>query len=287
MLLVGFFLMPRSVKADEKQWQPNLPKQAARPYKVRNGRRIASVQNPNIHENYRATRSSDRETDLDIKLSLLAGAGIQSEGSTFSGNTSTQNVGAAPSFGLSVDLRAFRYFGAEEDAYYQMSGSTPDSAGSKDSSQGMGSFTTVKGQLPLQLLGINVAPKAGVGFALLRRVGKSVNQTGSLENSVTGSGVYVTLGVDIEPIRKISISADYARSLKAWAALKNGSSDQDAEAASFDRIRVGAFYQFLPGMHGGLQFTHRGLKYSLPTVGSTVEGSASTNQVQAVFQYEL
>ncbi len=287
-LIAGISLMSLTAKADEKQWQPNLPKQYSYRAKAsKGGRRLASVQNTNIQENYRATRGYRNQDDLNIKLSLLAGAGFQSEGASFSGNPSSQSVGAAPTFGLWVDLKAYRYFGLEEDAYYQMSGSATNVGGAKESAQGMGSFTTLKGQIPFELGDIKIAPKAGFGFALLRRTGKSESISSPLETSVAATGVYATLGVDVEPIRKVSIMADYARSVSGSASYKNGSTAQEADAASFDRIRVGASYEFLPGIHGGIQFIHRGVKYNLPTLGSSIEGSTSTNQVQALFQYEL
>ena len=275
--VIPFLVAATTTNAADKKWQPKKP--------VKGDRKIASYQETNKNE-FRSTRSLSQKEGTEMKLGILAGAGMQSENSATGGNL---DVGTAPTVGISADIRAWRYLGVEEDAYFQLNGSTPDVGGSKDSVQGLGSFTTVKGQYQFWLGDMKFTPKAGVGFAYQRRTGKSESVASTVETSVATMGAYATVGLDFEPFQKFTISGDYARSLTSDTTIKSGSVELAAGDSRFARIRAGGYYQFLPGMHGGLQFIQRTVTFSQPTLtpGTSSEGTLMLRQVQAVFQYDL
>lgn len=284
---IRLFVLPlvfvaAAAHADGKQWQPaNAPKRA----KAKADRKIASYQTSNANE-YRSSRSAPQKEGTEIKLGVLAGAGLQGESSSSGGNL---DVGAAPSVGITADIRAWRYFGLEQDAYFQLNGSTPDVGGSKDSVQGLGSFTTVKGQYQFWLGSMKFTPKAGLGFAYQRRTGKSDSAASSVETSISTMGAYGTVGLEVVPFEKFTLSGDYARSITADTNTKTGVLEQNGDNARFDRIRVGGYYEFLPGMHGGLQFIQRSVSFTQPTLapGSNSDATYYLRQAQAVFQYDL
>jgi len=191
--------------------------------------------------------------------------------------------------GVSVDLRFARYFGVEQDAYFQLAGKTPDLGGATDSLQSMGSLTAVKGQIPFSLGDVRLAPKAGVGFAYLKNTAKSESPTGTVDASSSTTGAFGMIGLDIEPMQNVTVSVDYAKSLSASHTAKNGVSELAADSAGFDRIRAAALYKFMPKMQGGLQYIQRGTTSSFSTLtpGSNQDANTSLRQIQAVFQYEL
>lgn len=271
-------------KADEKPTQPKPGKPPAKAPK-KGERRLASV-NYNNRNEYRSTRGTDQKNGLEFKLGVAAGAGMQNDSSTSGGS---QDVGMAPTVGITADIRNWKYVGIEEDAYFQAAGSTPEISGSKDSTQGLGSFTTLKTQYAFQWGSIKFTPKAGLGFAYQRRTTSSVSSASSVETSLSAMGVFGMVGFDLEPFRNVTLSADYARSVISDIEIKSGTVEQTANNGKFDRIRAGAFFQFMPGMHGGLQFVQRSISFNVPTL-SLSGGTDSTQrlrQFQAVFQYDL
>jgi len=264
----------------------------AKPLKVKQpqrGRRIASIQETN-QNSYRSTRGYNKnDGGFEARAGVALGAGLQKDTSSFGGVPDSQSYGAAPTVGISLDAKYARYFGLEEDAYFQLAGSTPDLGGAKDSLQSLGSYTTLKGQVPFYLGNIRLSPKAGVGFAYIKQTSNSSSATSTLDSSVTASGVYGMVGLDIEPADRFIISGDYSKSLAADVKIKNGTLEDSADTASFDRIRVSALYRFAPKIHGGVQFLPRGVQQSLHslTAGSTQDSATQLRQIQAVFQYDL
>ncbi len=262
----------------------------AKPVKVKaapRGRRLASIQEAN-QNSLRTSRGYDKaDGGFEARAGVALGAGIQTSSSSFGGVPDSQGYGAAPTAGITLDMKYARYFGLEEDAYFQLAGKTPDQGGSQDSSQSLGSYTTLKGQVPFYLGSVRLSPKAGVGFAYLKHTSKSTSSTSSIESGATASGPYAMVGLELEPMDRVLISGDYSRSLAADVTIKNGTLDNSADSASFDRIRLGALYRFAPKFHGGAQFIQRGMSQTIGTSLGAQQGNTQLRQIQAVFQYDL
>ncbi len=288
VLIVNLVLAVCAAHGEEaKQWGP-AGKADPRKAKATRGRRLASIQEAN-QNSYRSTRGYKSKDGLDAHAGLAIGAGMQKESSAFGGVGDSQAFGAAPSIGLSLDLKYARYFGLEQDAYYQMNGSTADLGGATEKMQSMGSLTTVKGQLPFALGSVRLSPKVGVGFAYLKETSQSESATSTFDSSSTASGAFGVVGLDIQPMENLTIMADYAKSLAASVTIKSGPLDEAADSAAFDRIRIGVLYRFMPRFQGGAQFIQRGVSHTLPTLtpGSNQDGTTNLRQFQAVIQYEL
>ncbi len=284
VLLAPTLLASAYAQAADKQWKPTNAAKAER--RLKNDRRVASVPVYSNRNEYRSSRSAGQKEGLEFRIGIAAGAGMQSQSSSTSG---TLDVGTAPTVGISADIKNWKYVGIEEDAYFQLTGSTPPVGGSQDSSQGLGSFTTLKGQYAFSLGDVKITPKGGVGFAYQRRTDKSASLASTVDASMTAMGVFGMIGIDLEPFRNFTLTADYARSVTADVEFKSGTVEQTAANPKFDRIRIGGFYQFIPGLHGGVQYIQRGIEFSQPslTPGASATGTVLLRQIQAVFQYDL
>lgn len=252
--------------------------------KKRRGRKIASAEISDRYSDVEASRSfRSNNPKWELRLSALLG-------------TSTQSGRAADPaltnilLGLNADLRFLKYFGAEIDIHGDALTSSSTDKSVTESRQQRGGVFNVKGQYPFWTKSIRWIPKLGLGYGY-HQTDAAVVSTSKVETATTVKGAVFVLGFDVEPVPKLVLGIDYARTLSASALLSTTAAppNQNFSDTSLDRLRLGGFYRFGRAWGAGAQFVRRST--SVPNGNAAIVGAAtgsqSSLQAQGVFVYEL
>ncbi|MCB0404901.1 MAG: hypothetical protein KDD51_08955 [Bdellovibrionales bacterium] len=241
---------------------------------------------------YRSSKSyyaADRY-DQDDARKWLARIGLL-------GGLSSSSTVAAEGFnnniylGVRGDLQ-YSYFGAELDFFYGLASQAQSDAAvfvgdsfSEDRSlSNIGGDLSLKVQLPIRI-GSNAKfiPKLGGGYSLLQQK-VSVVSVGSNVTTTSVSGIHALAGFDLYATAKLMFSADFALGFlgNATTTLEDASGSQASSgAATFNRLRAGAYYEILRHLLLGAQYTRREFAVDGSTFGD------SQNQFLGVLMYNF
>lgn len=254
----------------------------ARALEEQSQRRVASLDTEDRAAS--ATRVKARRraaTSKELKLHLGILAGISSLKTD--GDSQTNAL-----FGLTLDVREYRYFGLEAESYYAFPAKK-----TSEQTKDLGVLLNAKGQLPLLLAGVRLVPKLGVGYGLVRTTSSrdAVSEEDQADSdTVSLNGPYAMAGLEIEPIANVILMADYLMSISAKGSLKsNGfSSATSLSNVKIERIRANLLYRFQKNVLAGAQYTRRTSRYDLGVIfDSAVSASSAVNQIQALLILEL
>ncbi len=128
--------------------------------------------------------------------------------------------------------------------------------------------------VPLDLGGFLVVPRAGVGYGIQHlALDRNFNTTaGAFSPASNGTketvhGAFAMAGIIISPIKMLTFSADYASSFFSTGTV-GGNSAPDIPlnngGSSFDRIRATAFVRISHGISLGAQFVQRRIFVNFP-----------------------
>lgn len=237
-------------------------------------------------------RASAREWTL--QLGLLGGyAYASTNNATEQAQRSDAGFSRNVYVGGVADFRVKRYAGAEIEGFYSIAPSQSvivrdrvvgtQETDSK-SLQQYGGMAHLKGQLPFRVGRVRVEPMLGAGFGTVGLRSASTNAQTDVEKdrNVQLWGFYGILGVEIEPVRRVVLHADYARSLATSGSAVDTVSNADASSrteftsARFERVRAGAYYRFTDLFMAGGQFIGRRVTYLAP--GETTSTEENFNQ---------
>lgn len=169
-----------------------------------------------------------------------------------------------------LDARFVRFIGIEVDAFLGLAPDVEltDAQGGNaqiKALQQKGVLASLQGVLPLGV----VVPKVGIGYGMVGLTHKHTLNSVLTETNQTVTGVFASLGIDLEVSDVVTLTVDYARSFSAESTVSSftvgtpATEVKDANAL-FDRIRVGGFYQFSPRVVGGVIFHLRNLQNNTP-----------------------
>jgi hypothetical protein len=260
-------------------------------------RRLASADEANPYSRLKvANPTTPAGGAMDLRLGALGGysslTGTDTLSSDFTGSTTSgSNIYA----GINADFRNWKYFGAELEGFYALGTKKSTSSATDASNNVYGLYANLKGQYPFQTGSWRWVPKLGAGYALngLKALTSSSGTT-DVTDTTTLSGPYATAGFDVD-LYSWTVAVDYAQSIAAKGSFSESlaegtGSSTSLENASFNRIRLGVYYNFSPHLTVGAQGILRSFSFVFPasaTGGVSFERDISQTQALAVFFYRF
>lgn len=267
-------------------------------------RKVASVSNnPLLSAKVKKGNGSfspNRPTDL--RFGFLAGlSSMSSTSQNTQAGRDEEKLGQNILLGVNADVRFMHYLGMELDGYYGIAPTQTIEAIDityKKKLQHRGAMFNVKGQLPFYTQSIRWVPKLGVGYGLmgLKQSTEMEPTTEKIEVSSSVKGVYGTVGLDVEPLSWLMLSADYAKSFSAsgnYSYTQGALSQELSDSANFSRIRFGVYFRVDPNILLGGQYTKRTMGLSQQVEGDSAGGfanissSESLNQIAATILFQF
>ncbi len=265
-----------------------------RPKKI--GRRVASLET-NSDASYSETeeKSPKASRSFYLRLGLTAGMGTSSGSEVATASESGEVSDSGISFGLSAELTAYRYFGAELEATSGLKANQATTVGAENpftqtrSRTVSSAMANLKAQVPFQMGGVKVIPKAGLGFGLTQ-----LNEAVSLDTSSTQTQArlnvpYVIGGLEIVPARRWVLFVDFAKSIggSGVIAFSNSESEEGLKNVGLTRLRASVAYRLSPAWSVGGQFIRRSLGFSQPLGDGDVSSVILQNQFLGLVQLDL
>lgn len=172
-------------------------------------------------------------------------------------------------FGATADIRHKKYLGLEADTMKIFPTSAKMGEPNESLDQTLAQTATmvaVKGQYPFKLANATWTPRLGLGYGFISAdiLSTETGATSSETSTVSLSGPYATVGLDVEISRGIVLSLDYSHSISASgqgsSSLDGTTSNFPGLSGSFSRLRVGAYYRLMPKVLVGGQLASRNVR---------------------------
>lgn len=230
--------------------------------------------------------SSPGPTRSRLRFGILGGVSSVKSGDSSSQNARVEQALTQNFFlGGILEGRLGKYFGAEVEGFVGIApdveiSDTQGTNAQVKSLQQTGVLAQLIGQIPLGIF----IPRVGVGFGLLglkHTLTVTSTQTSSSEKV---SGLFLSGGLDIEVSPYVTLTGEYGHTLDGAASFSSSATGSTTPAASnskgsFDRIRLGLYYNFSPRVVAGLLFHMRNLASALkPHSSTTPTGAESFSQ---------
>ena len=141
--------------------------------------------------------------------------------------------------------------------------------------QQFGGMFDMTAELPLDIAGILIVPRAGMGYgiqhlSLSRDIGLNNTPTVNLGTKQTVHGAFGMGGILLSPVSWLGLSADYSISFFSTGSVSGAVSTADISlgngGSSFDRIRASAMVRVARGFSIGAQFVQRRLYINVPVI---------------------
>lgn len=208
---------------------------------------------------------------------LMLGAGITTLTNRPQGNETVTHtiyaaVGAETHQGyIGGDLDLF--FGSAAVDLNNQGGVVQQRSGSLKQYGGMFDLT---GELPIDLGGFLILPRAGIGYgvqhlALTRDLGLNAGRTNfgvGVGARETIHGAFAVGGVILRPVRFLTLSADYSASFFTDGSISGNGAGIEIPlgngASDFDRIRASIFFRLSRTFYLGGQFVQRSINFNIP-----------------------
>ncbi|MCB0417834.1 MAG: hypothetical protein H6617_01295 [Bdellovibrionaceae bacterium] len=277
----------RRASGNDGYYESSRRRKRVRRRRVRSERRLASYDD----SRYRSRRSY-YETDSyqdDEAQDWLARIGLVG-GLSSSSSDASQGFNNNILLGVRGDLQ-YSYFGAELDFFYGIASQAQsqsavflgDSFTEDRSLSNIGGDLSLKAQVPIRLgSSAKLVPKIGAGYSLLQQK-ITVVSAGSNTTTTSVSGLHGLAGFDLYATAKLLFSADFALGFlgNASTTLEDNSGSQESSgAATFNRIRAGAYYEIASHFLLGAQYSRR--QFSVDEVFGD-----SQNQFLGVLMYNF
>lgn len=178
--------------------------------------------------------------------------------------------------GVTSDLH-FGYAGVDLDLYYGKAGvESPVATGFSRSAgtlEQYGGLLNANFELPIDLPGILIVPKAGPGYGLMsvtfsQAYNLSFAPTAILSSDQLVHGAYLFAGGHVEIMRFLLLSADYSFSVVTGGRFNGGVNTVNIELGAgrsrFNRLRAGVSFRIFPNVLLGFQFIQRQVIVDLP-----------------------
>lgn len=277
---------------------PSLPSQSNQPSvshttnaalsaATKSGRRLASLDSSVTAEHPAMENKGSLPSDVSDHrfqwlVSFVAGSSSISSPSIDSRvQSGFAAVTGATTLGLNSEIVAWKYLGFGFDGFYELPVNA-NSNGENLTQKELGVMADMAFRYPLQILGLKIVPKAGLGFGIVSST--STDSVPSLKISSNGGpqvdGAYSILGVEIDPFRKARAIFDVSRSIAADGAAYGNS----LSGAGLARTRVELTYQLWSDFSIGGEFISRWLS---GTSSSGQNFSNSEKQFLGVLVYQI
>ncbi len=197
------------------------------------------------------------------------------------------------SFGIMADARR-DWLGLEVDLY---KGIVPERTVHSEDSQSSysrsgsqsGLLLNGKVQKTYAYWGVHWIPKAGLGYGTMSMSDTRAEGANEVVDSLKLKGPFITVGLEIHPLRILRLSLDYATSLSASGNFSQNEEVTEIQNQKFSRVRIGAYFRAYSRFHLGTQYSNRSMQFAVaPKEGEDpIEVKDSQTHFLWLVMYEL
>lgn len=266
-------------------------------------RRLASLESPEAISRARVSRTKmnkKKAESFNWKLAVSGGTSSTKSSDQVTGDSSNaSSAKSSTSLGISSESALWTYLGLGAEFIYLLPINTSTTYSTVTSKE-ISFMADTSFRYPLALAGVKFIPRIGLGYGYMTSETMEII-TGMNEDSghtTKMGGVYWTIGLEILPIKDLTIAADFSSSLKAVGGIIHPGIDYTTsykyDVASFNRVRLGVYYKIFSGFSLGAQYLSKTMNSAIEykdIIGLANSLSLTTkslqSQIRGVLVYDL